>query len=737
MVIPWEGASFPTEANRRTSAESLTRILVVDDEPSLRRSVGALLQGSDRLIEDCGSVAETLARLNTRSYDLLILDFRLPDASGLAVMDWLLSNDRRESVIMISGEQSMEAAIGALRRGADDFLIKPYGADQIRRAVTGALVKRQSERTHRLSQQRLQSSEQMHRYMVENSLDLIYTLDAEGRFNYLNLRIESLLGHPRNALIGKHFSEIVHPEDLERARYAFNERRTGPRATINIELRLARNPYGADGDDTGPVAVVLNAMGIYNSVESRSPSHYAGTYGAARSLPALRTIEATPRYQTYHDPLTQLPNNELFQDRLNLAITQAKRRKGLIAVMFIDMDRFKQVNETHGQGEGDALLRSVALRLKQCLRRGDTLTRHRSDEFVVLLPDINDQEDARAIAEKVLLAFRKPFPLSEGEVLITISMGIALHPEDGDTAEDLVQHASVAMHQVKGDGRNAYSFFSPDMHASYRTRVSLEKELRQAISRNEFELHYQPLVSLSQDRITGMEALVRWRHPSHGIVAPSRFIHFAEEAGIIHDISRWVLETGCAQLAVWRRQFPDLRLTANLSSRDFDQSDLSDTISRTLSRNGLAAGSLELEIAESLLLENTERVAPRLQNLRELGVGVSIHDFGTGYSSLVSLQRFGVTRLKIDRSFVRDMNGHGNHPIISAIAGIAQGFDIRLAAEGVERGEQMQTLDGMGCDEMQGFYFSRPVDAEAATRLLRDFRPSRVGHGNNGVPAAS
>ena len=275
MVIPWEGASFPTEANRRTSAESLTRILVVDDEPSLRRSVGALLQGSDRLIEDCGSVAETLARLNTRSYDLLILDFRLPDASGLAVMDWLLSNDRRESVIMISGEQSMEAAIGALRRGADDFLIKPYGADQIRRAVTGALVKRQSERTHRLSQQRLQSSEQMHRYMVENSLDLIYTLDAEGRFNYLNLRIESLLGHPRNALIGKHFSEIVHPEDLERARYAFNERRTGPRATINIELRLARNPYGADGDDTGPVAVVLNAMGIYNSVESRSPSHYA------------------------------------------------------------------------------------------------------------------------------------------------------------------------------------------------------------------------------------------------------------------------------------------------------------------------------------------------------------------------------------------------------------------------------------------------------------------------------
>ena len=726
MVIPWEGPFFPTEASRRAPAESLTRILVVDDEPSLRRSVAALLQGSDRLIEDCGSVAETLARLNTRSYDLLILDYRLPDASGLAIMDWLISNDRRESVIMISGEQSIDAAIGALRRGADDFLVKPYNAEQLRRAVANTLVKRQADRNHRVNQQRLQSSEQMHRYLVENSLDLIYTLDAEGRFNYLNLRIESLLGHPRNALIGKHFSEIVHPEDLERARFTFNERRTGPRATSNMELRLARNPYGADGDDTGPVAIVLNAMGIYNSTESRAPSHYAGTYGAARSLPPMRTIDSAPRYQTYHDPLTQLPNSDLFRDRLNLAITQAKRRKGLIAVMFIDMDRFKQVNETYGQGEGDALLRSIALRLKQCLRRGDTLTRHRSDEFVVLLPDINDQEDTRAIAEKVLLAFRKPFPLGEGEVTITISMGIALHPEDGDTAEDLVQHASVAMHQVKGDGRNAYSFFSPDMHASYRTRVSLEKELRQAIARNEFELHYQPLISIAHDRIVGLEALVRWQHPSHGLVAPSRFIHFAEEAGIIHEISRWVLETGCAQLAAWRRQFPELRLTTNLSSRDFDQSDLADTVSRTLSRNGLAANSLELEIAESLLLENSERVAPRLQNLRELGVGVAIHDFGTGYSSLASLQRFGVTRLKIDRSFVKDINGHGNHPIVSAIAVIARGFDIRLAAEGIERGDQMNTLGGLGCDEMQGFLFSRPVDADTASRLLRDFRPSRL-----------
>ncbi len=233
MVIPWEGPFFPTETNRRAPAESLVRILVVDDEPSLRRSIAAVLQASDRLIDDCGSVAETLARLNTRSFDLLIVDYRLPDATGLAVMDWLISNDRRESIIMISGEESVDAAIGALRRGADDFLLKPYNLDQLRRAVGNAILKRQLERNSRVNQQRLQSSEQMHRYLVEHSLDLIYTLDAEGRFNYLNLRIESLLGHPRNALIGRHYTEIIHPEDLERARYAFNERRTGNRASAS------------------------------------------------------------------------------------------------------------------------------------------------------------------------------------------------------------------------------------------------------------------------------------------------------------------------------------------------------------------------------------------------------------------------------------------------------------------------------------------------------------------------
>ncbi|MBN9696031.1 MAG: EAL domain-containing protein [Zoogloea sp.] len=696
--------------------ETLARILVIDDEPSLSRSISALLHAHDRLIETCGSVAEALARLNASAYDLLLLDYRLPDASGLAVMDWLVSHERRESVIMISAEHSTEIAIGALRRGARDFLLKPYTTDQLRHAVSKALAHRQVERSQRQERQHLESSERMHRYLVENSLDLIYTLDADGRFSYLNLRVESMLGRAREALIGQHFSAIIYPEDLERARFSFNERRTGARATSNLELRLNKSQAldGVAPDE--PITITLNAMGMYH----RDGGRYAGTYGAARCLPGS-DLPLIPQH-TNHDSLTRLPNRELFRDRLNLAIAQARRRKGFIAVMFIDMDHFRSVNDTYGESEGDALLRDVALRLRQCLRKGDTLTRHGSDEFLALLPDLGSREDAEVIAEKILEAFRQPFIVGGNEFAATVSLGLALHPDDGRSSDELIHHASVAMHQVKSTTRDAHRFFAADMHVSYHKRLSLEHEFRQALSRQELELHYQPLVSVSRNCITGMEALLRWRHPRHGLVAPARFIHLAEDAGIMHEISRWVIETGCAQLASWRQDHPDLRLSANLSARDFDHPELDLSISRALSCNGLPAGSLELEITERLLAESSERISLRMQGLRKLGVGIVIDDFGTSYSSLTHIQNCNITRLKIDRRFVQDIKPAGHHPVVSVLAGIARGFDIHLAAEGIEHREQLDALESLGCDEMQGFLFSRPVDATEATRILDEYR---------------
>lgn len=716
MIVPWKGSPFPMDARPGRPTETLARILVIDDEPSLSRSISALLHAHDRLIETCGSVAEALARLNAGAYDLLLLDYRLPDASGLAVMDWLVSHERRESVIMISAEHSTEIAIGALRRGARDFLLKPYTTDQLRHAVSKALAHRQVERSQRQERQHLESSERMHRYLVENSLDLIYTLDADGRFSYLNLRVESMLGRAREALIGQHFSAIIYPEDLERARFSFNERRTGARATSNLELRLNKSQAldGVAPDE--PITITLNAMGMYH----RDGGRYAGTYGAARCLPGS-DLPLIPQH-TNHDSLTRLPNRELFRDRLNLAIAQARRRKGFIAVMFIDMDHFRSVNDTYGESEGDALLRDVALRLRQCLRKGDTLTRHGSDEFLALLPDLGSREDAEVIAEKILEAFRQPFIVGGNEFAATVSLGLALHPDDGRSSDELIHHASVAMHQVKSTTRDAHRFFAADMHVSYHKRLSLEHEFRQALSRQELELHYQPLVSVSRNCITGMEALLRWRHPRHGLVAPARFIHLAEDAGIMHEISRWVIETGCAQLASWRQDHPDLRLSANLSARDFDHPELDLSISRALSCNGLPAGSLELEITERLLAESSERISLRMQGLRKLGVGIVIDDFGTSYSSLTHIQNCNITRLKIDRRFVQDIKPAGHHPVVSVLAGIARGFDIHLAAEGIEHREQLDALESLGCDEMQGFLFSRPVDATEATRILDEYR---------------
>ncbi|HMV17521.1 MAG TPA: EAL domain-containing protein [Zoogloea sp.] len=727
MVIPGERPFFPPETGNRGAPDPLIRILVVDDQPSLRRSVVALLQGDDRLIEDCGSVAETLVRLGAASYDLIILDYRLPDATGLAVMNWLSSHHRNESVIVISGEDSMEAAIAALRRGAQDFLRKPYDPDQLRRAVQSVLGKRQQERSHRLTLQRLQSSEHMHRYLVESSPDLIFTTTPDGRFNYINPRIESLLGYRRNSLIGQHFSEIVHPEDLERTRQTFHERRTGQRAAANVEVRLTRSPFGPDQDgEAGPLPFVLNAHGIYHDEDGTTPGEYLGTYGVARHAPPLRLTALAGNPPLQRDPLTRLPGRELLFDRLDLAVAQAKRRKGQIAVMQVDVDRFKDVNERFGQGEGDTLLCAIARRLQRCLRRGDTLSRQGGDEFTILLPDVRGKDNAQAIAGKIHQAFEQPFSLGKDEVRLNCSIGVALYPEDGDDAESLTQHAAIAMFQAKRNGGESHEFFEPGMHSAYRARISLETELRLAISNRELELFYQPRVSLSRNQVTGMEALIRWRHRNHGLVAPSRFLQLAEEVGIMPDISRWVLETACAQLSAWRRLYPELRLATNLSLRDFDRADLNDAIYKALAQHNLPPDSLELEITENLLLEDHEFLAAKVQGLRDMGVGLSIDDFGTGLSSLSLLHRFPVTRLKIDRSFVRNINGQGSHPVINAITGIARGFDVQVSAEGVERGDQVSVLETAGCDEMQGYFFSKPLGAEAATRMLQDFRPAAM-----------
>jgi diguanylate cyclase (GGDEF)-like protein len=403
-------------------------------------------------------------------------------------------------------------------------------------------------------------------------------------------------------------------------------------------------------------------------------------------------------------------------------MTQANRYSGIVGIMFIDLDRFKLVNDTYGHAEGDELLKNVAKRLRSSLRASDTLARQGGDEFTVLLPDLTCVEDATIIAGKIMDEFKLPFSVAGQDFRATVSIGISVYPRDGDNADLLLKNADIAMYKVKASGKNGYKFFNPEMNACYHERLSLENELRQAIQNSELELHYQPQISVSGNRIVGMEALIRWRHPVHGLLNPGSFIDVAEEIGLISAITDWVLAEACSQLECWRGMgLEDLRISVNVSPQEFNHNDVVDRIASNMIKYRLPANMLEVEITENLLLQDMSGVIDRMRFLRERGIRISIDDFGTRYSSLNYLRRFPINTIKIDQSFVRDLSGeHNSSPIIHAITGIAQGFGLHLVAEGVETGYQMKILHELGCDEMQGYFFSRPVPAAEVERMLLD-----------------
>jgi diguanylate cyclase (GGDEF)-like protein len=392
--------------------------------------------------------------------------------------------------------------------------------------------------------------------------------------------------------------------------------------------------------------------------------------------------------------------------------------------MFIDLDRFKLVNDTYGHLEGDELLKSFAMRLRGCVRAGDTVARQGGDEFTVLLPDLTQAEDAQIIAQKIFGELQSPFHVAGREFIATASIGISVYPNDGDGAEALLRHADIAMYEVKANGKNGARLFTADMKAGHLPRLELERDLRQAIPNGEFVLHFQPQFSLRSGRVVGAEGLIRWAHPVHGLLSPGSFIDLAEESGLIGAISDWVLEEASGQLARWHGEGHEgLRMSVNLSPREFSRPDLVERVSASLARHHLPRDVFEIEITENVLLQDVPGVIEKLRQLRERGVRISIDDFGTRYSSLNYLRRFPINSIKIDQSFVRDIvGGERVSPIIHAIVGIARGFDLQLIAEGVETELQRQVLAELGCDEMQGYLFAAPASALAVSPMLMAHR---------------
>ncbi len=425
---------------------------------------------------------------------------------------------------------------------------------------------------------------------------------------------------------------------------------------------------------------------------------------------------------TTHDALTGLPNRQLLQDRIEQALVQDSRNPKIMAVLFIDLDHFKMINDSLGHDIGDLLLKAVAERLMACVRNEDTVARQGGDEFIVVLNSIAESLDAAKVAQKILDALNQPHVILHHELHIGGSIGISVFPDDGTNSETLLKNSDVAMYHAKENGRNNYQFFTNDLNKSAHERHTLGLDLRHALERNELVLFYQPVMDMPDNQLHSVEALLRWQHPQQQLIAPDKFIGLAEETGLIIPIGEWVIKTVCLQIKAWKSQgYSVPRVAINLSGRQFRDNSLIKNISRILEETGTEARYITLEITESMLIDDIEKVVNTLKCLSEMGIHISIDDFGTGYSSLSYLKRFPIHTLKIDRSFVRDIvTDKNDHTIVAAIIAMAHSLEIEVIAEGIETAEQLQLLMAQRCNHYQGYYFSRPVPVSQIENMLQE-----------------
>jgi len=563
------------------------------------------------------------------------------------------------------------------------------------------------------SQELLQANSEMRAVferLINSNVDGILAFDRNGRFIVWNPALEQITGLKKSDVLGKEALEVF-PILKETREDRFIHEALHGNAGV-VKDRVYRRSGGEASFLEGHYGPVLNEAGSI-----------VGGFALIRDISERKRSEARLQQAVNFDALTGLPNRTLFLDRLAQAVARTFWRKRLVAVLLLNLNRFKLINDTLGHNVGDQLLKAVSERFVSCVRDGDTIARLGGDEFAVILEDIAVAQDVIVIIQKILEAFKKPF-LSEGrELFADPSVGISLYPNDGEDVENLVKNADTAMSRAK-ELSKSYQFFSPEMNAKATKRLVLESSLRRALERQEMLLHYQPRIDLSTGQITGMEALVRWQHPDLGLVPPAEFIPLAEETDVIIPLGEWVLRTACLQSKIWKRDgFRRIPVAVNLSPRQLRHQDLVEVVERVLKETNLDPNHLELELTESVLLENIETTIGTLRQLQKMGIQIAIDDFGTGYSSLSYLKRFPITCLKIDRSFVADIPADpDNAAIVKAIITLAHSLNLKVIAEGVETMKQLEFLRSMGCHEMQGYLFSKPVPADQATPLLAEER---------------
>lgn len=706
----------PADVQSKTEVGLLKthRLVVVDDDARFRESLCSLLQSKGYPAPaSCASGRELLNLLMEAPFDLVLLDLRLHDLSGLDVLGMVRQASLDVAVVVLSGDAMIDSAISALRLGANDYVRKPYASEMLLHTVEAVLQRRDLENSHRKMATHLERSERIYHFLVDTSPDLIFTLDEHCNFSFVSERVASLIHCRSDELFGLPFTSIIYEEDLQRTRYLLE---CVCRGASTTELRFVSR------DDSTPryFEVSLIPVDFCPAKSYQGNGRFCSIYGVARDVSEKKLANDRLAYLAHHDVLTGLPNRALFRDRVGLALIQAKRSNLKVATLFIDLDRFKLANDTFGHQKGDELLKAVARRLHDNLRETDTLARIGGDEFSVLLAGFHSQEDVALVAGKLVADMAKPFLVSGNEVFLTASIGISIYPKDGEDIETLQRKADIAMYDVKAHGKNSFRFFSSSMGEATSRRLSIENEIRHALEDGQFELHYQLQVDATTQKVVGLEALSRWRHPSKGLIAAGGFVPVVEEIGLMPALTYWVLETSCQDLRTWwDRGFDMPRMSVNVSPCVLELDDFQEHLLAILQKYSIAHEKFEIEITENVFIGDRQKVTDRLLRISQERIRIAIDDFGTQYSSLSYLRYLPVSTLKIDQSFVREIKCvDDSSPIVRAIVAIAAGLGLNVVAEGVETEEQAGFLRSLGCREMQGYLYGRPLPVEKIEAFL-------------------
>ncbi|MBK1672054.1 two-component system response regulator [Ectothiorhodospira shaposhnikovii] len=682
------------------------RILLVDDDLRLLESLRHLLELHDFRADTAGGGRAAMEKLRERSYDLVLLDLGMPEVGGRDVLRFMATEQMSCITVVVSANGSVQDMTAALRDGAYDYLRKPYVPEELLATVNNALRRKHLEDMNCCMRGRLERSERLHRMIVNNSPDIVFILDKAGHFSFINSRVTDLLGYERESLLGSPLLALVDDEDREKAAYFLGQVMRRHRDVRSVELIL--RPSGRVHCRRHFEVAVWPQQEEHEETPFGDMTH--SIYGTARDITERKESEAFITFQAYHDLLTRLPNRALFKDRVSLAIAHARRRGTRLAVMFIDLNRFKIINDSLGHAIGDRLLQSVSQRLLATIRQGDTLSRFGGDEFTLLLPEVQDAEAAGQVAQKLLDSLSRPFQIGVHELYVGASIGIAIYPEQGQGLDELIRHADIAMYREKRSRKNGFRVFNPEM-GSDAIPLQLEQDFRRALERREFQLVYQPQVDTAQCRLAGVEALVRWPHPVHGVLGPVDFIPLAEETRLILELDHLTLRTALEEVGRCHLNgHAGMRLAVNLSPIVVEHDDFVDRVKQSIADSGFPPHLLELEITESLLMSDGRATVEKLGALSSLGIRFAIDDFGTGYSSLSYLQKLPVHTLKIDRSFTQGISAREDEAcLVNAIVSMAKGLQMGVVTEGVETLVQMDYLRSLGCPMMQGYLFGRPA----------------------------